>query len=98
MNLKTIEDFTDIMSRYDPTKNKTKNILTKYEKVKIICIRIEQLQRGAQANVPIDPSKTFDPREIAHEEFRQHKLPMMVCRRLPDGTKEYWRLENLISL
>lgn len=96
MNTKMIEDFADIISRYDPTKNKTKNILTKYEKVKIIGVRIEQLQRGAQPNILIDISKPFDPREIAHEELRQNKIPMMVCRRLPDGTKEYWRLDDMI--
>jgi DNA-directed RNA polymerase subunit K/omega len=91
-----IEDFSDIMKNYDPNKNKTKNILSKYEKVKMIGIRAEQLQRGAEPNIKLDESIPFDPREIAHEELRQRKLPMMICRKLPDGTKEYWRLDDLV--
>lgn len=91
-----IEDFSDIMKNYDPNKNKTKNILSKYEKVKMIGIRAEQLQRGAESNIKLDKSIPFDPREIAHEELRQRKLPMMICRKLPDGTKEYWRLDDLV--
>jgi DNA-directed RNA polymerase subunit K/omega len=96
--MNTIEDFSDIISKYDPKKNKTQNMLTKYEKVKIIGVRIEQLQRGAQPNIPIDINKPFNPREIAHEELRQNKLPMMICRKLPDGEKEYWRLNDMIIL
>jgi DNA-directed RNA polymerase subunit K/omega len=98
MSTSKAEDFADIMKAYDPTKNKTKNILSKYEKVKIIGVRAEQLQRGATPNIKIDPSTAFDPRSIAYEELRQKKLPMMVCRKLPDGTKEYWRLDDLIVL
>lgn len=93
-----IEDFSDIMKNYDPNKNKTKNILSKYEKVKMIGIRAEQLQRGAETNIKVDESIPFNPREIAHEELRQRKLPMMICRKLPDGTKEYWRLDDMIIL
>jgi DNA-directed RNA polymerase subunit K/omega len=91
-----IEDFNDIMKNYDPNKNKTKNILSKYEKVKMIGIRAEQLQRGAEPNIKLDPNVPFNPREIAHEELHQRKLPMMICRKLPDGTKEYWRLDDMI--
>lgn len=92
-----IEDFSDIMRNYDPNKNKTKNLLSKFEKVKIIGVRAEQLQRGSKAYVEFDPEH-FDAREIAHEELRQRKLPMMICRKLPDGNKEYWRLEDMIVL
>jgi DNA-directed RNA polymerase subunit K/omega len=90
-----IEDFSDIMRNYDPNKNKTKNLLSKYEKVKIIGVRAEQLQRGSKPYIDFEE---FDARAIAHEEMRQRKLPMMICRKLPDGTKEYWRLDDMIIL
>lgn len=93
-----IEDFNDIMRKYDPLKNKTKNILTKYERVKIIGLRSEQLQRGADPYVEVDKSKEFNPREIAMEELRQRKLPFMIKRPLPDGNFEYWRLDDMIIL
>lgn len=92
------EDFNDIMKGYDPTKNKTKNILTKYERVKIIGLRSEQLQRGADPYVPIDTKKEFNPRDIATEELKQNKLPFMIRRPLPDGSHEYWRLDDMIML
>jgi DNA-directed RNA polymerase subunit K/omega len=95
-------DFQDIMKQYDPAKNKTKNILTKYEKVKIIGLRAEQIQRGSKTYIDINQYLNgnqmgpFDSRNIALEELKQRKLPMMVCRKLPDGTTEYWKLDDLI--
>ena len=93
-----MEDFNDIMRKYEPTKNKTKNILSKYERVKILGLRSEQLQRGADPYIEFDGSKEFNPREIANEELRQRKLPFMIKRQLPDGTFEYWRLDDMIIL
>lgn len=92
------EDFNDIMQKYDPSKNITKNILSKYERVKIIGLRSEQLQRGADAYIEIDTSKPFNPCEIATEELRQRKLPFMIKRTLPNGEDEYWRLDDMIVL
>lgn len=64
----------------------------------MIGIRAEQLQRGAEPNIKLDLDIPFNPREIAHEELRQRKLPFMICRKLPDGTKEYYRLDDMIIL
>jgi DNA-directed RNA polymerase subunit K/omega len=89
-------DYNDIMKLYDPLKNKTKNILSKYEKVKMVGIRAEQLQRGAEPLVSWEGE--FNPREIALEELKQRKIPFMICRKLPDGTKEYYKLEDMIYL
>jgi DNA-directed RNA polymerase subunit K/omega len=95
-------DFQDIMKTYDPAKNKSKNILTKYEKVKIIGLRAEQIQRGAKTYIDINAFLNgnqmgpFDSRNIAIEELKQRKIPMMVSRKLPDGTTEYWKLDDLI--
>lgn len=96
--MEVIEDFNDIMRKYDPATNQTKNILSKYERVKIIGLRSEQLQRGADPYVELDQTKEFNPREVAYEELRQRKLPFMLKRTLPDGTVEYWRLDDMIIL
>lgn len=98
MTSNKIEDFGDIIKNYDPNKNKTRNILSKYEKVKIIGTRAEQLQRGSPPMIKLDGNVPFDPRAIAYEELKQRKSPMMICRRLPDGTKEYWRLDDMIII
>ena len=81
-----MDDYVDIMKAYDPAKNKTKNILSKYERVKMIGIRTEQLQRGAEPLVSW--TGEFNPREIALEELKQRKIPFMICRKLPDGAKD----------
>lgn len=91
-----VADYSDIMSNYDPKKNKTKNILSKYEKVKILGIRTEQLQRGAEPLINWDGE--FDPRKIAKEELMQRKTPLMIRRKMPDGAVEYFRLDDMIIL
>lgn len=93
----TIEDYHDVIRAYDPTKNSTRNFLTKYEKVKIIGLRAEQIQRGSPPYVEFDKKK-FDPIDIATKELDSRKLPFMVCRTLPNGEKEYWRLDDMIIM
>jgi DNA-directed RNA polymerase I, II, and III subunit RPABC2 len=93
-----IEDFNDILKTYDPSKNKTNNILSKYEKVKIIGIRAEQVQRGAPPYIDIDLNKPFDARDLAKKELAARKIPFMISRKLPDGKTEYWRLDDLMIL
>jgi DNA-directed RNA polymerase subunit K/omega len=51
--------YTEIMQNYDPSKNTTSNKLFKYERVKLIGIRAEQIQRGAAPMVEFDPNN-FD--------------------------------------
>jgi DNA-directed RNA polymerase I, II, and III subunit RPABC2 len=78
---------------YHPENNVSSNILTKYEKVKIISIRAEQLARGAQPAVTF---KEFDPVNIAHKELQERKLPFMIRRKLPNGKTELWKLDDMI--
>lgn len=92
-----IEDYHDVIRSYDPSKNSTRNILTKYEKVKIVGLRAEQLQRGAMPNVEFDAA-TFNPILIATKELQDRKLPFMICRTLANGEKEYWRLDDMVII
>ena len=93
----SIEDYHDIIRSYDPSKNKSRNFMTKYEKVKIIGLRAEQIQRGAVPYVEFD-KVNFDPIDIAMKELDARKLPFMICRTMPNGDKEYWRLDDMIIL
>lgn len=92
------DDFNDIMKKYDPSNNKTRNILSKFEKVKIIGLRSEQLQRGAQPYIKLTPNQPFIPRDVAMQELKEHKLPFMLRRQLPNGTIEYFRLDDMVVL
>lgn len=93
-----ILDFQDINHSYDPSKNKTSNILTKYEKVKMLGLRAEQIQRGATVYIDMDTVPVFNALVIAKLELHQKKIPFMISRKLPNGEREYWKLEDMIIL
>lgn len=93
-----ILDFQDINHAYDPSKNKTSNILTKYEKVKMLGLRAEQIQRGSTVYIDIATVRIFNALVIAKLELNQKKLPFMISRKLPNGENEYWKLEDMIIL
>lgn len=78
--------------------HKTFPILTKYEKTRILGLRISQLNRGAKPFIDLskyESQKFIDNHIIAESELRQKKLPYIIMRPLPDGSREYWKLEDL---
>lgn len=93
-----IEDYSDITKKYNPSKNITNNILSKYERVKILGIRAEQLQRGAKPLVDVSKMRETSPINIAKKELEEKKLPFIISRSLPNGVTEYWRLDDMIIL
>ena len=78
-------------------KKMTRNFLTRYERTRVLGIRIKQLQLGAPALVDI--KKLTNEKEIALAELKQRKLPFIIrryiCRR--PAKYEDWRLSDLIS-
>lgn len=88
------EDFDDIMHNYDPSKYTTRNMMTKYEKAKIIGMRLEQLARGAPTLVEVKNCKSI--RDVVMKELDEKKLPFIIVRTLPSGKKEHWRVGDLI--
>lgn len=93
-------DLCDVMRSYDPTTNLTSPILTRYERAKLIGLRTEQISRGAKPLSQGDDSsyEGLSPSEIAIEELRQKKSPIIVVRLLPDGRREYWRVQDMAVL
>ena len=89
------ESSEDLKSNYDPKNNKTSSLLNKYEKTRIIGIRMQQLAQGC--NPYIDKSKLDDKSytSVATEELIQKKLPFMIKRTLPNGKFEYWKLDDM---
>lgn len=74
--------------------HKTIPILTKYEKAKIIGIRAQQINSGSEPFIPVD-SNMIDGLTIAHEELVQRKIPFIIRRPMPNGTSEYWNINDL---
>lgn len=98
LSKKEIDNYSDFISKYNPDNNKSSNILTVYEKTNILGIRMEQLALGADSYLDHDhANKIGDVKDIAKQEFKENKIPFIICRVLPDNTKEYWKLEHMIN-
>ena len=72
--------------------------MTKYELVKVLSARVQQLADGATSTLPAE--HPVNPvygnlLDVAVAELEEGKLPMMLPRELPDGTTEMWRLDQL---
>lgn len=69
--------------------------MTKYEKAKIIGARAEQLKAGAKCLIEnVLPEENYDCLEIAERELKERLIPMIISRPFPDGTIEYWRIQD----
>lgn len=70
--------------------------LTIYEKTSIIGLRKQQLVNGANSYLSQKELENISSlQEIVYKEFELNKLPFMICRTMPNGKKEYWKLEEL---
>lgn len=94
---KLVQDFDDIMKGYDPSKYTTRNVMTKYEKTKVIGMRLEQLARGAATLVDIDKHGCKSIRDVVMKELEEKKLPFVIVRTLPNGKQEHWRVCDMIA-
>ena len=85
-------DFRTVLLNYDFTKNRTPAKITKYEKALLIGKRAKQIEEGANPNVKVLTGQTAI--EIAEEELRQRKIPLIIKRPL-GNTFEYWRPRDM---
>jgi DNA-directed RNA polymerase subunit K/omega len=57
-------------------------------------LRITQLNEGAKPLTEIN-HHIIDNHIIAEKELVEKKLPFIIMRPLPNGKKEYWKLQDL---
>lgn len=77
--------------------HKTTPILTKYEKTRILGLRTKQLNDGAPPLIKLSEN-IIDSYIIAEMELKEKKIPFIIQRPLPNGSAEYWALEDLENL
>ena len=75
--------------------HRTIPLLTKYERARILGLRITQLNKGAKPYINVTKNKIIDNHIIAEQELNEKRLPFIIMRPIPNGGKEYWRLEDL---
>ncbi len=91
-------DITSNVDTYDKsnTIKRTLPILSKYEKARIIGVRIQQIADGA---VPlVDTTGKLDIQEIVEMELEQRKTPLMVRRYLFSNVYEDWKIEDFLKI
>lgn len=77
----------------DPNHS-TLPILTKYEKTRVLGQRASQINNGAPSYIQI-PEGVIDGYIIAKMELEAKRIPFIIQRPLPNGSKEFWKLEDL---
>lgn len=74
--------------------HRTFPILSKYEKTKIMGIRVSQLNKGATPYIKLN-TKILDNSLIAEKELIEKRLPFIIRRPIPNGHFEYWNINDL---
>ena len=74
--------------------HKTYPILSKYEKTKIIGLRVSQLNKGATPFY-VSKRKIIDNIVVAEKELQDKVLPFIIMRPIPNSQSEYWKLSDL---
>lgn len=92
------DDFTEEIISDKLSEKITLNFLTKYEKTKLIGIRAQQINKGAQPMIDISDIVPLTPINIAKEELKQRKIPFIINRHLPGGKTEKWKISKLVNL
>jgi DNA-directed RNA polymerase subunit K/omega len=75
--------------------HRTFPILSKYEKTKIIGLRVAQLNKGAEPYVTLKTKLILDNSLVAEKELHEKRLPFIIMRPLPNGKSEYWNVNDL---
>jgi len=71
----------------------SRNLMTKYEMVRILGERTKQLRMGAKPL--IKNYKDIDYDKIAEEELLNNMIPFKIKRLLPNGKYEIWNIDEL---
>ena len=84
--------FKNIKEHIANNPKKTIPLLTKFERARIMGVRLQQLAYGAKPRV--DTTGLKDIYEIAEKELLERRIPFIIKRVLPNGVAEYWKLEE----
>ena len=87
----------DSDGRIDDPIHRSPPFLSKYELTRVLGLRASQLDAGAAPFVGV-PADVLDGYTIAEAELHAGKIPFVIRRPMPNGTSEYWRLQDLEML
>jgi DNA-directed RNA polymerase I, II, and III subunit RPABC2 len=88
--------YRNVIENIEKKIKKTIPILTKFERAKIVGVRLQQLAYGAKPRVDVSGLKNIH--EIVQKELKERKILFIIRRNLPNGTYEDWKLEEFITV
>lgn len=91
-----ILSYDEIIEKNKNTKKKTVPFLNKFEKARLLGVRIQQLSAGAEPKINISGFTNII--DIVEEELKQRKIPLIIRRKLPNGVFEDWKLDEFMSV
>ena len=74
--------------------HRTYPFISKYEYARIVGIRAKQLNNGADPFIKVARG-VIDGFTIAKLEMDAKKVPFIIARPLPNGSREYWKVQDL---
>jgi DNA-directed RNA polymerase I, II, and III subunit RPABC2 len=86
--------YENVLENIQNTIKKTIPILTKFERARIMGVRMQQLAYGAKPRVDTTDLKSIA--EIVNKELLERKIPFIIRRTLPNGKFENWKLEEFL--
>lgn len=96
-NLDTeIEDVVKTKYLIKNQEKKSRNIMSPYEKCRILGLREKQLIDGSLPLVSTE--NCCNEKDIAKKELSEGKIPFIIVRTLPNNVKEYWRANELLII
>ncbi len=86
------QTYKSVIQNIQRTTKKTIPFLTKFERARILGVRVQQIAYGAKPNVSSKGMNSIQ--EIVEEELKQRKIPFIIRRTLPNGMFEDWGMEE----
>ena len=88
-------DSKEILTNYEKLKasNRSKPVMSKYERTKIIGVRAQQISQGSIPLVEV-PKHLTNTLDIATYELKMRKTPFIIKRNVGSSI-EYWKVEDL---
>jgi DNA-directed RNA polymerase I, II, and III subunit RPABC2 len=90
------EDRADLKHKMDTQERTTRPVMTKFERTRVLGVRVRMLLMGAPAMVEGAPGD--DELQIAVKELEARTLPLIIRRQLGPGLFEYWRMKSFIRV
>jgi len=99
MESKLITDVDEVYKQYYTNTRKSRPLMTKFERTKILSIRAQQIEAGMPVLIHpnLIPLTMIDTYEIAKLELKLKKTPIIIKRQI-GNTVEYWRVEDFINV